>query len=60
MKLIPTSLVGSYVQPEWLINRQMLAKQMPPRVRVADLWRVPEEWLEKAQDDATLLAIRAA
>ena len=56
--LFPTTLVGSYVQPDWLINRDKLGKQMPPRVRAADLWRVPEEWLEQAQDDATLLAIR--
>lgn len=59
MTLIPTSLVGSYVQPAWLINRDMLAKQMPPRVRVEDLWRVAPEWLEDAQDDATIVAIRA-
>jgi hypothetical protein len=58
MKLIPTTLVGSYVQPDWLINREMLSKQMPPRVRVEDLWRVAPQWLEKAQDDATLLAAR--
>jgi 5-methyltetrahydropteroyltriglutamate--homocysteine methyltransferase len=58
MTLIPTTLVGSYVQPDWLINREMLSKQMPPRVRVEDLWRVAPQWLEKAQDDATLLAIR--
>ena len=50
--------MGSYAQPDWLINRDKLGKQMPPRVRAADLWRVPEEWLEQAQDDATLLAIR--
>jgi len=50
--------VGSYAQPDWLINRDKLGKQMPPRVRAADLWRVPLEWLEQAQDDATLLAIR--
>jgi len=50
--------VGSYAQPDWLINRDKLGKQMPPRVRAADLWRVPIEWLEQAQDDATLLAIR--
>jgi len=56
--LIPTTLVGSYAQPDWLINRDMLAKQMPPRVRAQQLWRVPPEWLEQAQDDATLLAIR--
>ncbi len=58
MTLLPTTLVGSYVQPEWLINREMLSKRMPPRVRVAELWRVAPEWLEQAQDDATLLAIR--
>jgi 5-methyltetrahydropteroyltriglutamate--homocysteine methyltransferase len=51
-------LVGSYSQPDWLINRDKLGKQMPPRVRATDLWRVPEQWLEQAQDDATLLAIR--
>jgi len=50
--------VGSYAQPDWLINRDKLGKQMPPRIRAADLWRVAEEWLEQAQDDATLLAIR--
>src|SRR6202790_2315115 len=56
--LFPTSLVGSYTQPDWLINREMLGKQMPPRVRALELWRVAPEWLEQAQDDATLLAIR--
>ncbi|MEP6962005.1 MAG: uroporphyrinogen decarboxylase family protein [Acidobacteriota bacterium] len=56
--LLPTTLVGSYTQPDWLINRDKLGKQMPPRVRAADLWRVSEEFLEQAQDDATLLAIR--
>ena len=55
---LPTTLVGSYAQPDWLINRDMLAKQMPPRVRAQQLWRVAPEWLEQAQDDATLLAIR--
>ena len=55
---LPTSLVGSYSQPDWLINRDLLGKQMPPRVRALELWRVPSEWLEQAQDDATLLAIR--
>jgi len=59
MNLLPTSLVGSYPQPEWLIDRQKLAHRMPPRVRVQELWRVAPEWLEQAQDDATLLAIRA-
>ena len=56
--LLPTTLVGSYAQPDWLINRDMLSKRMPPRVRASELWRVPQEWLEQAQDDATLLAIR--
>ncbi len=56
--LFPTTLVGSYAQPDWLIDRDMLSKQMPPRVRAQQLWRVPAQWLEQAQDDATLLAIR--
>jgi len=56
--LLPTSLVGSYPQPEWLIDREKLSHQMPPRVRAAELWRIPPPWLEQAQDDATLLAIR--
>jgi len=58
MTLIPTSLVGSYPQPDWLIDRAKLAHQMPPRTRAAELWRVASEFLEQAQDDATLLAIR--
>src|SRR5437667_11276338 len=57
-RLLPTSLVGSYPQPDWLIDRQNRAKQMPPRVRAQELWRVAPEFLEQAQDDATLLAIR--
>ena len=56
--LLRTSLVGSYPQPDWLINREKLGKQMPPRVRAGDLWRIEDAWLEQAQDDATLLAIR--
>jgi 5-methyltetrahydropteroyltriglutamate--homocysteine methyltransferase len=59
MTLIPTSLVGSYAQPDWLINREKLAKQMPPRTRAEDLWRVAPPWLQDAQDDATIVAIRA-
>jgi 5-methyltetrahydropteroyltriglutamate--homocysteine methyltransferase len=59
MTLIPTSLVGSYPQPEWLIDRQKLGHRMPPRTRAAELWRVAPEFLEQAQDDATILAIRA-
>jgi 5-methyltetrahydropteroyltriglutamate--homocysteine methyltransferase len=57
--LLPTSLVGSYAQPDWLIDRKNLAGRFPPRVRARELWRVAPEWLEQAQDDATLLAIRA-
>src|ERR1700677_2198465 len=55
--LLPTSLVGSYPQPEWLIDRARLSKQVP-RVRADDLWLVAPDKLEAAQDDATLLAIR--
>jgi 5-methyltetrahydropteroyltriglutamate--homocysteine methyltransferase len=55
--LLPTSLFGSYPQPEWLIDRVKLSKQVP-RVRVDDLWLVPPDKLEAAQDDATVLAIR--
>ena len=57
--LFPTTLVGSYPQPEWLIDRKKLAGRFPPRVRATELWRVPEPYLAEAQDDATLLAIRA-
>jgi 5-methyltetrahydropteroyltriglutamate--homocysteine methyltransferase len=56
--LLPTTLVGSYPQPDWLIDRASLAKQMPPRVRAKQLWRVDAAHLEEAQDDATLIAIR--
>jgi 5-methyltetrahydropteroyltriglutamate--homocysteine methyltransferase len=57
--LLPTSLVGSYPQPDWLIDRDRLAGRFPPRVRARELWRVAPEFLEQAQRDATLLAIRA-
>jgi 5-methyltetrahydropteroyltriglutamate--homocysteine methyltransferase len=57
--LLPTSLVGSYPQPDWLIDRAKLAGRFPPRVRATELWRVPADYLAQAQDDATLLAIRA-
>jgi 5-methyltetrahydropteroyltriglutamate--homocysteine methyltransferase len=57
--LLPTSLVGSYPQPEWLIDRAKLAGRFPPRVRARELWRVAPEYLAQAQEDATLLAIRA-
>src|SRR5437899_1398131 len=57
--LFPTTLVGSYPQPEWLIDRKKLAGRFPPRVRARELWRVPEPYLAQAQADATVLAIRA-
>jgi 5-methyltetrahydropteroyltriglutamate--homocysteine methyltransferase len=57
LPLLPTSLVGSYAQPDWLIDRKNLAGRFPPRVRAKELWRPAPEFLEQAQDDATLLAI---
>jgi 5-methyltetrahydropteroyltriglutamate--homocysteine methyltransferase len=57
--LFPTTLVGSYPQPDWLIDRAKLAGRFPPRVRALELWRIPEQWLAQAQDDATVLAIKA-
>jgi 5-methyltetrahydropteroyltriglutamate--homocysteine methyltransferase len=57
--LLPTTLVGSYAQPDWLIDRAKLAGRFPPRVRANELWRIPEPYLAEAQDDATVLAIRA-
>jgi 5-methyltetrahydropteroyltriglutamate--homocysteine methyltransferase len=56
--LLPTTLVGSYPQPDWLIDRSRLAARLPPRVRATELWRVAPELLEQAQDDATILAVR--
>src|ERR1700690_193861 len=58
LPLLPTSLVGSYAQPDWLIDRKKLAGRFPPRVRAKELWRVNPEFLAQAQDDATLIAIR--
>ena len=55
-KILPTTVVGSYPQPDWLVNREMLSKSVP-RVRM-NIWRIPEPMLEQAQDDATILAIR--
>ena len=55
--LLPTSLVGSYPQPDWLIDRGRLAGRFPPRVRARELWRVSPEYLEQAQRDATRLAV---
>ncbi|HUH04216.1 MAG TPA: hypothetical protein VML75_19595, partial [Kofleriaceae bacterium] len=56
-RILPTTVVGSYPQPEWLVDREMLGKTVP-RVRLPEVWRIPEPHLEQAQDDATLLAIR--
>jgi len=58
LPLLPTCLVGSYAQPDWLIDRKNLAGRFPPRVRAKELWRVPPEFLDSAQNDATILAIR--
>jgi 5-methyltetrahydropteroyltriglutamate--homocysteine methyltransferase len=58
LPLLPTTLVGSYAQPDWRIDRENLGKRFPPRVRAKELWRVAPEWLEQAQDDATSTAIR--
>ena len=55
--LLPTTVVGSYPQPDWLVNRPMLSKVVP-RTRMTEIWRIPEQFLEQAQDDATILAIR--
>lgn len=59
MTLFPTTIVGSYPQPEWLIDRAKLAGRFPPRVRARELWRLAPEYLEEAQNDATILAIKA-
>jgi 5-methyltetrahydropteroyltriglutamate--homocysteine methyltransferase len=56
--VLATSVVGSYPQPDWLIDRERLGQRLPPRVRARELWRVPEELLEQAQDDATRLAVQ--
>jgi len=55
---IATTLVGSFPQPDWLIDRERLLSNLPPRVRATELWRVPAPYLRQAQDDATALAIR--
>jgi len=55
--LLPTTVVGSYPQPDWLIDREALLAHTPPRVRMREVWRVDERFLEAAQDDATRLAI---
>jgi 5-methyltetrahydropteroyltriglutamate--homocysteine methyltransferase len=56
--LFPTTLVGSYPQPDWLIDRKKLAEIVPPRARARELWRMDGELLDLAQDDATILAVR--
>jgi 5-methyltetrahydropteroyltriglutamate--homocysteine methyltransferase len=58
MDPLATTVVGSYPQPDWLIDREKLAGRLPPRVPARELWRVDEAWLEEAQDDATRLAVR--
>src|ERR671924_1455065 len=58
MRPLPTTLVGSYAQPNWLIDRDRLRGRSPPRVRARELWRVDPAYLEEAQDDATVLAVR--
>ncbi|MDM0113091.1 uroporphyrinogen decarboxylase family protein [Variovorax sp. J22R133] len=57
--LFPTTIVGSFPQPDWLIDRAKLAGRFPPRVRAKELWRIPPQYLNAAQEDATLIAIRA-
>ncbi len=56
--LLLTSVVGSYPQPDWLVDRAMLSSRLPPRTRALEIWRVAPQYLEQAQDDATVLAIR--
>ena len=58
LPLLPTTLIGSYPQPDWLIDRGALGSHSVPRIRVTEAWRVPEPLLQEAQDDATRLAIR--
>ncbi|HET7502190.1 MAG TPA: hypothetical protein VFK02_14330 [Kofleriaceae bacterium] len=57
LPILPTTVVGSYPQPDWLVDREMLTSHSPPRVRMRAVWRVDERFLEAAQDDATRLAI---
>ena len=56
--MVETTVVGSYPQPDWLVDRDMLGRRLPPRVRAKEIWRVAPQYLEQAQDDATLIAIR--
>jgi 5-methyltetrahydropteroyltriglutamate--homocysteine methyltransferase len=57
--LLPTTVIGSYPQPDWLVDRKALSDHGVPRIRVQEIWRVPEPWLRQAQDDATVVAINA-
>src|ERR687897_2117075 len=57
LPLLTTTVIGSYPQPDWLIDRERLRGSLPPRVRARELWRVEEPYLAQAQDDATALAI---
>ena len=57
-QVVVTTVVGSYPQPDWLIDRERLLERLPPRVRARELWRIPAPYLEEAQDDATRLAVR--
>ena len=57
LPLIPTTLVGSYPQPDWLVHKEILLGNAPPRIRMRDVWRPADEILEEAQDDATLVAL---
>jgi 5-methyltetrahydropteroyltriglutamate--homocysteine methyltransferase len=56
--VLPTTVVGSYPQPHWLVDRAMLGTRLPPRTRALEIWRVAPNFLEQAQDDATIVAIR--
>src|ERR1700687_4437725 len=56
--ILPTTVVGSYPQPDWLVDRKVLGSRLPPRTRALEIWRVASELLEQAQDDATVVAIR--
>ena len=57
-RILPTTVVGSYPQPDWLVDRKVLGSRLPPRTRALEIWRVAPELLEQAQDDATVVAIR--
>jgi 5-methyltetrahydropteroyltriglutamate--homocysteine methyltransferase len=57
-KILPTTTVGSYPQPAWLVDHDALRKQGVPRIHAAEIWRVADEFLQAAQDDATVVAIR--